>query len=74
MSGTATRLGVKTGYREVVGSSEELVEQTTDDDAAIDWGKVGGKGVGSGVGGHLPTGWSGPAGSGMRAGYDASVS
>ncbi len=46
----------------------------TDDKSDVDYGKIGGKALGGGLAKPLPTGFSGPAGSGVGAGFDAAVS
>ena len=62
---------VRGAYKGTVDAGGELVKQVTDDQAGIDYGKVGGKAVGGGLAKPLPTGVGSPAGKGISAGVDA---
>lgn len=65
---------IKLGHTVPGQASGELLRQVTDDKPGVDYGKIGGKALGGGLAKPLPTGFSGPAGSGVGAGFDAAVS
>ena len=64
---------VRGAYKGSVDAGGEFLKQVTDDKAGIDYGKIGGKAVGSGLAKPLPTGWSSPTGRAITAGFAAAV-
>ncbi len=72
-AGFLTDHTVRGAYKGGVDAGGELLKQVTDDEAGVDYGKIGGKALGGGLAKPLPTGVSGPTGRGISAGVDAAV-
>lgn len=74
VGGHSTDHLVRGTYKGTLDASGEFVKQVTDDTPGVDYGKVGGKAVGSGLAKPLPTGWSSPVGRGLSAAADGAMS
>ena len=72
-SASSTDHLVRGAYKGSVDAGGEFLKQVTDDKAGIDYGKIGGKAVGSGLAKPLPTGVSSPVGRGISAGVGAAL-
>ncbi len=65
---------VQNSYKGGVDAGGEFLKEVTDDQEGVDYGKVGGKAVGSGLSRPLPGEIAGPVGQGISAATNAAVS